>query len=152
MATLQQRSSHCSKTTRHGRQSHYSTLFCSSSWSSLHCSKKGEHLVPYGCTIPRKGIPPTIVTAPGSVLVFVHGRGDASPRTRHQLEKPRGKTPHTDSKASFHQHGRERGGLGPSLLADSSPAGGRRKRERESERASKHRVVCLSPNAKLRRH
>ena len=51
-------------------------------------------------------------------------------------KKPRGKTPHTDSKASFHQHGRERGGLGPSLLADSSPAGGRRKRERERERES----------------
>ena len=52
--------------------------------------------------------------------------GDTSPRTRHQLEIPRGTTPHTDSKASFHQHGREGGGLGPSLLPDSSPAEGRK--------------------------
>ena len=34
-------------------------------------------------------------------------------------KKPRGTTPHTDSKVSFHQHGREGGGLGASLLADS---------------------------------
>ena len=41
-------------------------------------------------------------------------------------ERERETAPTTDSEASFHQQGREGGGLGPSLFADSSPAEGRK--------------------------
>ena len=46
---------------------------------------------------------------------------------------PWGTAPTTDPKASFHQQGREGGGLGPGLFADPTPAEGRRKRESEKE-------------------